>query len=337
MMMRRLVLLHQTARWLSSARRSVHDGKRIVVVGGTHGNEYTGVWLVKELLATESLGVEPFLANGHAIAINRRFADEDLNRCFSREKLSSAAARGTAEALRSLEIDAALGPKGSADAADLVVDLHTTTAAMGTTLIVDAWCPFALRCAAFVQRRLSTPEAPVRIMFNDIRDQELSPYLASVGKTSLQIEVGPTAQGLVRADVVAATRDALRAVVDFAHHGAQHDADLPETVTAFSTAGSHMKLAWPVDDDGFPTAMVHEALQDRDWLPLATGDPLWRDRAGLAIPYDGALGSPVFPIFINEAGYYYASSGRGIGVAKEISLRVPDAGAASIPRDDAEL
>ena len=26
--------------------------KRIVVVGGTHGNEYTGVYLVKALLAT---------------------------------------------------------------------------------------------------------------------------------------------------------------------------------------------------------------------------------------------------------------------------------------------
>ena len=39
---------------------------------------------------------------------------------------------------------------------------------------------------------------------------------ASVGADALQIEVGPTPQGLVRADVVAATRAALEAVVEFA-------------------------------------------------------------------------------------------------------------------------
>ena len=302
--------------------------KRIVVVGGTHGNEYTGVYLVKALLATQALdNVEPFLANTRAIALNRRFCDEDLNRCFSRAQLETP--RDTVEAARAAEIDAALGPKGSPAAADLVVDLHTTTANMGTTIIVDAWCPFALRCAAYVQARLDG----VRILFNDIRDKAASPYLASVGADALQIEVGPTPQGLVRADVVAATRAALEAVVEFANLDGD-DVALPETVTAFSTAGSHAKLAWPVDADGFPTAVVHEALQDRDWAPLAAGDGLFRTFDGAEVPYDGSLGDPVYPIFINEAGYYYASSGRGIGLAKKLTLRVPRRGAAACEAAD---
>ena len=92
--------------------------KRIVVVGGTHGNEYTGVYLVKALLATPALdNVEPFLANTRAIALNRRFCDEDLNRCFSRAQLDTP--RDTVEAARAAEIDAVLGPKGSPAAADL--------------------------------------------------------------------------------------------------------------------------------------------------------------------------------------------------------------------------
>ncbi|KAH8046965.1 aspartoacylase [Aureococcus anophagefferens] len=200
--------------------------KRIVVVGGTHGNEYTGVYLVKALLATPALdNVEPFLANTRAIALNRRFCDEDLNRCFSRALDTP---RDTVEAASAAEIDAALGPKGSPAAADLVVDLHTTTANMGTTIIVDAWCPFALRCAAYVQARL----AGVRILFNDIRDKAASPYLASVGADALQIE----------------------------------DATGRRRATAFRTFD------------------------------------------GAEVPYDGSLGDPVYPIFINEAGYY-ASSG----------------------------
>jgi hypothetical protein len=105
-------------------------------------------------------------------------------------------------------------------------------------------------------------------------------------------------------------------------------------VTAFSTAGSHAKLAWPVDDDGFPTAVVHEALQDRDWEPLAAGDGLFRTFDGAEVPYDGSLGDPVYPIFINEAGYYYASSGRGIGLAKKLTLRVPRRGAAACEAAD---
>ncbi|KAH8096099.1 aspartoacylase [Aureococcus anophagefferens] len=303
--------------------------KRIVVVGGTHGNEYTGVYLVKALLATPALdNVEPFLANTRAIALNRRFCDEDLNRCFSRARLDTP--RDTVEAARGRARRRSTrrsGP-GSPAAADLVVDLHTTTANMGTTIIVDAWCPSRC-CAAYAQARL----AGVRILFNDIRDKAASPYLASVGADALQIEVGPTPQGLVRADVVAATRAALEAVVEFATLDGD-DVALPETVMAFSTAGSHAKLAWPVDADGFPTAVVHDALQDRDWAPLAAGDGLFRTFDGAEVPYDGSLGDPVYPIFINEAGYYYASSGRGIGLAKKLTLRVPRRGAAACEAAD---
>ena len=111
--------------------------QRIVVVGGTHGNEYTGVWLVKELAHTNTMDVETYLSNVAAVAANRRFVDEDLNRCFSREKLDAAASASTVEAARSLEIDRTLGPKGSSEAADLIVDLHTTTSNMGITMIVD--------------------------------------------------------------------------------------------------------------------------------------------------------------------------------------------------------
>ena len=77
------------------------------------------------------------------------------------------------------------------------------------------------------------------------------------------------------------------------------------------------KIVWPVDPDNenFPAFLVHKKWQDRDFDLLYEGDPLFIDLDGNEIPYDGSHGSPVHLIFINEGGYYYSSSGTGIGVA----------------------
>ena len=40
---------------------------------------------------------------------------------------------------------------------------------------------------------------------------------------------------------------------------------------------------------------------------------------------DGSFGDEIVPIFVNEGGYYYASSGRGIGVAQKRRVAVPPA------------
>ena len=297
---------------------------RVVVVGGTHGNEYTGVWLEKALRDK----TETCVGNPAAVEANRRFLDEDLNRCFLRSKLD--APPKTVEARRAREVDAALGPKGSDNAADLVIDLHTTTANMGVTMICDAWCPFALRAAVYVKQQLDDPSnkvfGDVKIMYNDEQDKENAPYLASVGKAGLQIEVGPTPQGVVRWDVVDATKRALDAVLELWNKECDGECvQLPDEIDVYSVAEGFTKLSWPVDDDGFPCAVPHEAIQDRDWSLLRKGDPLWRDRDGATVPYDGSFGDEIVPIFVNEGGYYYASSGRGIGVAQKRRVAVPPA------------
>ena len=63
--------------------------------------------------------------------------------------------------------------------------------------------------------------------------------------------------------------------------------------------------------------------QDRDWAPLAVGDPLFETLDGDVIAYAGEFGDRAVPIFVNEGGYYGASSGRGIGFAIERTVDVP--------------
>lgn len=294
--------------------------QRIAIVGGTHGNEYTGVFVVRRLEAElkpsfEGLEVSTFIANVEAHAANRRFIDEDLNRQFSLASLERGGT--TVEARRAREIDELIGPK-KAPGFDLVVDLHTTTANMGTTIICEAWDPWALRAAAALVAKDSTR----KILYNDVDSRDESPYLASLGKHALEIECGPTPQGVLRHDVVEATERAVLDVLDYCRN--PNEIDLPETVEVYTTQGSQDKLQWPVDDRGFPTAIVHKSLQDKDYLPLRPGDPVFVALDGTVITYEGR--DVVYPIFINEGGYYYAQSGRGLGLARKISLPLPPGG-----------
>ena len=189
---------------------------------GTHGNEYTGVYVLKWLEAQRdnlegvypSLKIATLLANPKAHAENRRFVDDDLNRMFSRECLSDYSLVGY-ECDRAKAIERQLGPKGASASVDCCIDLHTTTANMGCTLIVNSYSALGLRSAAYVSEhwddacraevaaataalegQLPPSPHPLRVYLHDTT-QERAPYLSSVAREGITIEVGPTAQGRV--------------------------------------------------------------------------------------------------------------------------------------------
>ncbi len=65
--------------------RKIH---RVAIVRGTHGNELAGIYLVKkfqrypDLVSRHSFETMPLLANPQAFALQRRYVEQDLNRCF---------------------------------------------------------------------------------------------------------------------------------------------------------------------------------------------------------------------------------------------------------------
>lgn len=76
------------------------------------------------------------LTNEAAVKKNVRYVEEDMNRCFFKKDLNDPTLT-TLEARRAKEIDAVLGPKGSSSpVADLVIDLHNTTADTGVALMM---------------------------------------------------------------------------------------------------------------------------------------------------------------------------------------------------------
>lgn len=71
---------------------------RVAVCGGTHGNELSGVYLVKELLKAKNMMKEEdveekpvsvlmVLSNPWAMQQCRRYVNTDLNRCFTHAAL----------------------------------------------------------------------------------------------------------------------------------------------------------------------------------------------------------------------------------------------------------
>ena len=123
----------------------------VAIVGGTHGNEYTGPYLLKVLehrlheIPHTTFEVTTLLANPKAFEKNVRFVDDDLNRSFLIKDLSDNSLSHY-EANRAKVINAALGPKESPKT-DLLIDIHSTTANMGVTVILTKENPLNLQLA----------------------------------------------------------------------------------------------------------------------------------------------------------------------------------------------
>ncbi|CAJ1951728.1 unnamed protein product [Cylindrotheca closterium] len=280
---------------------------------------------------------------------NKRFVDTDLNRQFTYDALQDSDANNennSWEAKRAKEINELLGPKQFDDDSessttgkkkkadsDVIIDLHTTTTNMGTTLIVGAGDPLMTQCAAYIRAKCGVDN--VKILMHTHERQHDRPQLSSIASSYMSIEVGPVPQGVLRHDVVEKTQAALEAAFCFldkcqcekSNEVLQQElkeyypnGQVPCYRSAPSQREGEMssKIPWPCDPDNenFPSWMVHKNVQDQDFALIHKGDPLFVDLDGTVIQYDGSHGSPVRLMFINEGGYYYASSGTGISVAQ---------------------
>ena len=290
---------------------------RVVVVGGTHGNEKTGVQLIHRLqnnpqeLTRESFTAQTLLANEAAIARNCRYLEQDLNRCFTDELLSEAAANK--EQALAQAINRQFGPKGPDSKTEWMIDLHTTTANMGITLVVQQHDPIALDMAHYVQQKL--PEA---VIFYENNTSAADPFLCSVARHGFLIEVGPIPQGLLRWEIFEQTRQALSHSLDFIERldAGEIDLESPRAAEVFQFVE---KLHLPRNTAGEISGMVHPDLQDKDYHQLKPGEPLFILDTGQTIPFDGP--EPVHVAFVNEAAYYDQAYGLSIMRKRSLSWK----------------
>ncbi len=98
--------------------------KKVLVIGGTHGNERTGVDLVLDLQRKPIDFIKPIIANPKAVKNNTRYVETDLNRSVG-SKLAVSYEEVLATSLAS-----------KIKPAELVIEFHNTTAKNNTCAIV---------------------------------------------------------------------------------------------------------------------------------------------------------------------------------------------------------
>lgn len=273
--------------------------QRLAIVGGNHGNELTGVYLVQkfqqypDLITRPSFQTLTLLANLQAIAQVKRYIDEDLNRCFDLEELEDAKI-GTYENFRAKEIQQVLQPSNGTPV-DMIIDLHSTTANMGLCIILGNMHPFLLQLAADIS--FCNPLVKVYIHH---RNQQ-SGFLRSLIELGLAIEVGAVAQGILDAELFQQTEQLIYTILDYIEKSNQGKNHLPmqEYLTFYQFL---QVIDYPRNKNGEIVAMIHPQLHFQDYQPLNPGDPLFLTFTGVDILYQGE--STVYPIFINEAAYY---------------------------------
>ncbi|XP_054426500.1 N-acyl-aromatic-L-amino acid amidohydrolase (carboxylate-forming) [Pteronotus mesoamericanus] len=278
--------------------------RRVAVIGGTHGNEMSGVYLARHWLQAPgelrrpSFSATPVLANPAAAAACRRYVDCDLNRSFTGTFLTARPHPDDPyEVKRARELNQLLGPKASSQAFDFVLDLHNTTANMGTCLILEAaHNVFAMHLCRHLQ--LQNPELPCQVFLYKLPGEE-SCSLNSVAKNGMGLELGPQPQGVLRADLFTRMRALVSSVLDFIqlfNQGTAFPAFEMEVYRAVSS------VHFPRTEAGDLAGIVHPQLQDRDFEPLRPGAPIFQMFSGEDKLYEGE--STVYPVFINEAAYY---------------------------------
>ncbi len=290
--------------------------RQVAIIGGTHGNEFTGAYLVRkferfpDLIKRSSLETMALLGNPKAFEVAKRYIDEDLNRCFLEQDLQNPTL-SSYEALRAKTLNQILGPKGNSQV-DFLLDLHSTTANMDLTLILVNQNPFNLKLAAY----LSSINPLVRIYSWTQPGRENS-FLNSLCELGLAFEIGPIAQGLLNASSFQKMEELVYAVLDYLEKFNQGTA--PPTTNSL-TLYQHLKVVdYPKDRQGEIQAMVHPQLQDLDYSPLNPGDPMFLKFDGQSIAYEGE--STVWPIFINEAAYYEKGIAMCLTQKRRVQLR----------------
>ncbi|MHC5676344.1 aspartoacylase [Nostoc sp.] len=269
--------------------------KNVAIVGGTHGNELTGIFIVKKykqnshLIRRDSFEILTLLANPQAIAAGRRYIDTDLNRCFKPQDLQNPKlinheqllARQIAFTIEQSKID-------------LIIDLHSTTSNMGLTVILHNHHPYLLNLAAY----LNKINPLVKVLQYSLNQDH--PYLRNLSKLGFAIEVGAVAQGVLQADIFEQTEALIINILDYLEQSNRGEiASVDNNLTIYRQMVS---IDYPRNESGELQGIIHPQLQFQDYQPLAPGEPMFLTFDGQTITYEGE--SIVYPVFINESAYY---------------------------------
>ncbi len=290
---------------------------QVLLVAGTHGNEINAPWLFDQwdqnpgMIDTYNLKICRVIGNPLAYQKRERYVDRDLNRSFSHELLSSLD-RNDHEIFRARNLIKEYGPQGF-NPSKIVIDFHSTTASMGSSLVVYGRRPVDLALASLVQNRLGLP-----IYLHECEPSQKG-FLVESWPCGFVVEIGPVPQGVLHTQIIDQILLVLGSCLKEISKCKNGSAAFPSQIIVHR----HLKnIDFPRDLQGKPIALIHPSLQGKDWYPIKNDYPLFRKLNGENITFSNdSMESEVYPVFINEAAYVEKNIAMAITAKQVLSFQ----------------
>ena len=269
---------------------------QVLLVAGTHGNEVNGIWLFDEwnkspfLINNYGIKTHKVIGNPKAKQAGKRYINQDLNRSFQKEAFVTVNS-SNCELKRANELLKLYGEKGE-NSCQIVLDFHTTTASMGSCLVVYGRRAADLALASLIQNNLGLP------IYLHESDQKQTGFLVESWPCGLVIEIGPIGQGLLNSKIISQTKLILESLMEQIYLVENLNLSFPEKLVIHR----HIKsIDFPRDEKGNIDGFVHSQRQLKDWQELKKNDELFFKLNGETIRFEED--EPYIPVFINEAAY----------------------------------
>ena len=269
---------------------------QVLLVAGTHGNEINGIWLFEQwekspfLINTHGIKTYKVIGNPEAKKAGKRYINNDLNRSFLAESFSSINS-SNCEGIRANQLVRLYGHQGEKPC-QIALDFHTTTASMGSCLVVYGRRDADLALASLIQNQLGLP------IYLHESDQKQTGFLVESWPCGLVVEIGPIGQGLLNSRIISQTKLILESLMEQLHQVKNLNLYFPDTLTIHR----HIKsIDFPRDEEGNINGYVHSLRQSRNWQKLNKNDELFTKSNGEIIRFEED--EPYIPVFINEAAY----------------------------------
>ena len=270
--------------------------QRILIVSGTHGNEINPIWAVKRFNKEENsfknvIDYEFIIGNPIAYEKGCRYIDADLNRSFKDGRNNDQDKNSFYEINRAKFLVDQFGIKGS-NPCQIAIDLHTTTANMGTSIVMYGrrFKDFCL--AALLQNKFGLP------IYLHEKDKNQTGFLVEAWPCGLVIEIGAVAQNFYDQNIINRFLIIIRSLREEIDKLKKNLIELPKELIVHVHQGS---IDYPRDEKGNIDGLIHPERINQDWKLIKKGDPLFLDSQGVIHKYDGD--QFIWPVFIGEVAY----------------------------------
>ena len=175
---------------------------------------------------------------------------------------------------------------------DVAIDLHTTTANMGTSIVMYGRRIKDFCLAALLQHKFGLP------IYLHEKDLKQTGFLVEAWPCGLVLEIGSVAQNFYDPKIINRFLIIISSLRDEINKLKNNQIRLPKDLVVHVHQGS---IDYPRDKNGNINALIHPERINQDWKPIKKDAPLFLDMEGKTKTYTDE--DTIWPVFIGEVAY----------------------------------